>query len=50
MIVVQTGAGAVTETANVGPKDSVVVFGLGGVGMAALMVRRESSIVYQISC
>ncbi|KAL1648926.1 hypothetical protein SLS61_006657 [Didymella pomorum] len=33
----QTGAGAVTELANVGKKDVVVVFGLGGVGMSAIM-------------
>lgn len=36
----QTGAAAVTELANIGKKDVVVVFGLGGVGMAAVMVRK----------
>jgi Zn-dependent alcohol dehydrogenase len=34
----QTGAAAVTELVNVGKKDVVVVFGLGGVGMSAIMV------------
>jgi Zn-dependent alcohol dehydrogenase len=56
----QTGAGAVTELANVGKKDVVVVgsdanwkllswltrvrqvFGLGGVGMSAIMVRLDA--------
>ncbi|KAJ4984192.1 putative alcohol dehydrogenase [Stagonosporopsis vannaccii] len=33
----QTGAAAVTELVNVGKKDVVVVFGLGGVGMSAIM-------------
>ncbi|KAJ8119046.1 hypothetical protein OPT61_g95 [Boeremia exigua] len=33
----QTGAAAVTELANVGKKDAVVVYGLGGVGMSAVM-------------
>ncbi|KAH6629375.1 hypothetical protein C7974DRAFT_413179 [Boeremia exigua] len=33
----QTGAAAVTELANVSKKDAVVVFGLGGVGMSAIM-------------
>ncbi|WP_236792145.1 zinc-binding dehydrogenase [Amycolatopsis sp. GM8] len=32
-----TGFGAVTHTASVGPGDSVAVFGLGGVGQAAVM-------------
>ena len=32
-----TGFGAVTHTANVRPGDSVAVFGLGGVGQAAVM-------------
>lgn len=35
----QTGAGAVDELAKVGERDSIAVFGLGGVGMAAIMVR-----------
>lgn len=34
----QTGAGAVTELAGVTEKDTVAVFGLGGVGMVAVMV------------
>lgn len=34
----QTGAAAVTELVDVGEKDVVVVFGLGGVGMSAIMV------------
>ncbi|KAJ4350865.1 hypothetical protein N0V95_004364 [Ascochyta clinopodiicola] len=33
----QTGAAAVTELVDVGKKDAVVVFGLGGVGMSAIM-------------
>ncbi|KAF1926917.1 GroES-like protein [Didymella exigua CBS 183.55] len=33
----QTGAASVTELADVGKKDAVVVFGLGGVGMSAIM-------------
>ena len=35
----QTGAAAVTELVDVGKKDTIVVFGLGGVGMSAIMVR-----------
>lgn len=34
----QTGAAAVAELADIGKKDAVVVFGLGGVGMSAVMV------------
>lgn len=34
----QTGAGAVAELAKVTERDSIAVFGLGGVGMAAIMV------------
>ncbi|KAF1354267.1 NAD(P)-binding protein [Lizonia empirigonia] len=33
----QTGAAAVAELAEIGKKDAVVVFGLGGVGMSAVM-------------
>ena len=33
---VLTGAGAVMNTANVGPGDSVAIFGVGGVGLSAL--------------
>ncbi|KAH7398554.1 hypothetical protein BKA66DRAFT_521374 [Pyrenochaeta sp. MPI-SDFR-AT-0127] len=36
----QTGAGAVAELANIGENDTVVVFGLGGVGMAAIMAAK----------
>jgi alcohol dehydrogenase len=35
-----TGVGAVLNTAQAGPGDSVVVFGLGGVGLAAVMGAR----------
>ncbi|MDO5662341.1 MAG: zinc-binding dehydrogenase, partial [Brachybacterium sp.] len=35
---VLTGGGAVTNAAKPGPEDSVMVIGLGGVGMAALLV------------
>lgn len=35
----QTGAGAVAELAKIDERDSIAVFGLGGVGMAAIMVR-----------
>jgi Zn-dependent alcohol dehydrogenase len=34
----QTGACAVTNVAKLGPDDSLAVFGLGGVGLSALMV------------
>ncbi|KAL6711716.1 hypothetical protein ACN47E_004650 [Coniothyrium glycines] len=36
----QTGAGAVAELAKVGPQDAIAVFGLGGVGMAAIMAAK----------
>ncbi|ORY10401.1 chaperonin 10-like protein [Clohesyomyces aquaticus] len=36
----QTGAGAVTETADVQAGDEIAVFGLGGVGMLAVMAAR----------
>ncbi|KAH7070099.1 hypothetical protein FB567DRAFT_539867 [Paraphoma chrysanthemicola] len=36
----QTGAGAVTELANIGQNDSIAIFGLGGVGMAAIMAAK----------
>lgn len=35
----QTGAGAITNIAAAGKWDDVVVLGLGGVGLAAVMVR-----------
>lgn len=35
---VQTGAGAVVNTGNAGEEDVVVVLGLGGVGLSAVMV------------
>lgn len=37
---VQTGAGAVANVMKPGPQDSLVIFGVGGVGMAALMAAR----------
>ncbi|KAF2825131.1 GroES-like protein [Ophiobolus disseminans] len=36
----QTGAGAVTELADVRERDEVAVFGLGGVGMSAIMAAK----------
>lgn len=43
----QTGSGAVTNIAQAGKKDTIVVMGLGGVGLAALMTAkiRECSII-----
>jgi Zn-dependent alcohol dehydrogenase len=35
---IQTGAGTVDNLAGAGPKDVVVILGLGGVGLAAIMV------------
>jgi Zn-dependent alcohol dehydrogenase len=35
---IQTGAGTVDNLAGAGPKDTVVILGLGGVGLAAIMV------------
>ncbi|KAJ4184475.1 hypothetical protein NW759_017027 [Fusarium solani] len=35
---IQTGAGTVTELAKAGPNDKVAIIGLGGVGLAAIMV------------
>ncbi|MET1162568.1 MAG: zinc-dependent alcohol dehydrogenase family protein [Pseudoxanthomonas sp.] len=40
---VMTGVGAVVNTARVQPGESVAVFGLGGVGLAALLGARASS-------
>ncbi|MGW2664507.1 NAD(P)-dependent alcohol dehydrogenase [Nocardia tengchongensis] len=37
---VQTGAGAVANVMKPGPDDSIAIFGVGGVGMAALMAAR----------
>ncbi|MEC3954701.1 NAD(P)-dependent alcohol dehydrogenase [Nocardia sp. CDC153] len=37
---VQTGAGAVANVMKPGPNDSIAIFGVGGVGMAALMAAR----------
>lgn len=34
---VQTGTGAIINVANAGPKDRVVIIGLGGVGLSAVM-------------
>ena len=39
---VMTGVGAVVNTARVSPGESVAIFGLGGVGMAALLGARAS--------
>jgi Zn-dependent alcohol dehydrogenase len=39
----QSGSATVTKLAGAGPKDTVVVMGLGGVGQAAIMVRFSSS-------
>ncbi|KAL5114609.1 hypothetical protein ACEQ8H_007514 [Pleosporales sp. CAS-2024a] len=36
----QTGAGAVTELANVGERDEIAIFGMGGVGLAAVMAAK----------
>ncbi|KAH6665008.1 alcohol dehydrogenase [Halenospora varia] len=38
----QTGAGAVTNIAQAGKKDTIVILGLGGVGLAALMAAKLS--------
>ncbi|MFJ3212552.1 NAD(P)-dependent alcohol dehydrogenase [Streptomyces flaveolus] len=38
---IQTGAGTVINVLRPGPADSLVVFGLGGVGMAAIMAARN---------
>ncbi|RZA37398.1 MAG: alcohol dehydrogenase [Lysobacteraceae bacterium] len=40
---VMTGVGAVVNTARVQPGESVAIFGLGGVGLAALLGARASS-------
>jgi aryl-alcohol dehydrogenase len=37
---VQTGAGAILNTMKVGPRDSLVVFGAGAVGLSAIMAGR----------
>ncbi|KAH7381430.1 hypothetical protein DE146DRAFT_670584 [Phaeosphaeria sp. MPI-PUGE-AT-0046c] len=37
---VQTGAGAVTELVNAGKQDVIAVFGLGGVGLSAVMAAK----------
>lgn len=41
---VLTGAGAVMHSAVVTPRDSVAVFGLGGVGLSALLAARASGV------
>lgn len=46
---VLTGAGAVFNTAGVGPGDSVAVVGLGGVGCAALMAARAAGATTRIA-
>lgn len=35
---IQTGAGTVVSLGKAGPEDSVVIMGLGGVGLAGVMV------------
>src|SRR6202044_1634892 len=40
---VMTGVGAVINTARVAPGESVAIFGLGGVGLAALLGARAAS-------
>jgi Zn-dependent alcohol dehydrogenase len=35
----QTGSGTVINVANAGPEDAIAIVGIGGVGMAAVMVR-----------
>lgn len=39
---ISTGAGAVLNTANPSPGDSIVVFGVGAVGLAAVMAARNT--------
>jgi alcohol dehydrogenase len=41
---VLTGAGAAVHSAQVGPRDSVAVFGLGGVGLSALLAARAAGV------
>ena len=41
LTLVQTGAGTVTELGAAGPADKVAIIGLGGVGLAGIMVRIE---------
>ena len=41
----QSGSATVTKLAAAGPKDSVVVMGLGGVGQAAIMVRFSNFLI-----
>jgi alcohol dehydrogenase len=45
---VLTGAGAVFNTARVGPGDSVAVFGLGGVGCSALLAARAAGATLRV--
>ncbi|WP_312796137.1 zinc-binding dehydrogenase [Kocuria sp.] len=40
---ITTGAGAVLNTANPGPGESVVVYGVGAVGLGAIMAARNSA-------
>ena len=37
---IQTGAGTIVNVAQAGPKDAVVILGLGGVGLSALMAAK----------
>ncbi|WP_066368486.1 zinc-binding dehydrogenase [Herbidospora mongoliensis] len=41
---VLTGAGAALYAADVGPRDSVAVFGLGGVGLSALLAAKAAGV------
>ncbi|GAB1818462.1 zinc-binding dehydrogenase [Herbidospora sp. RD11066] len=41
---VLTGAGAALHAAGVGPRDSVAVFGLGGVGLSALLAAKAAGV------
>lgn len=46
----QTGMGAIYNTSNAGPKDTVMILGLGAVGMGALMVSWNFPALHSISC
>jgi Zn-dependent alcohol dehydrogenase len=40
----QTGSGTITNLAGAGPEDTVTVMGLGGVGLAAIMVHKVADV------
>ena len=46
-IIVQTGACAVVNVIKPQPSDSVAVFGLGGVGLSAVMVEKPPNTKFQ---